>query len=182
LISAHEGGTCLAIKVAEDGSFRWQNEYRFEETSCWTASIAPSPDGAFVIGGTSSRFDPDPGSPVEDLYVFKIDEDGGLIWEKLIDLTARDYSLAATCTSDGDAVVTGWTAPLRETPDLFLVRISENGSVVWARTCGDINSSSGQAVIECHDGGFALAGTKRTENGNNDVYVLRTNASGEVAR
>lgn len=68
--------------------------------------------------------------------------------------------------------------------DLYVVRIRDNGSLLWAKTYHVGNTSIAFSVIECSNGDFAITGATDTAsttcNGNRDAFILRINNTGGV--
>jgi len=65
--------------------------------------------------------------------------------------------------------------------DAFIARADRGGRILWKRTSGGPGKETAAAVIPLSDGGFAAAGTVDAFDADGtDVYVLRTNAEGEV--
>ncbi|MEW6592839.1 MAG: hypothetical protein AB1305_04085 [Candidatus Hadarchaeota archaeon] len=64
--------------------------------------------------------------------------------------------------------------------DAFLAKIDSLGSVLWLKTYGGAASESGHSVAGTPDGGYVVAGwTSSSGNGSDDVYLVKTDNSGE---
>jgi hypothetical protein len=62
---------------------------------------------------------------------------------------------------------------------LLLMRLDEDGDVVWERTYAEGRASSGAAVLAASDGGYVVAGTIQSGDGDDaDIYLLRVDAEG----
>lgn len=65
--------------------------------------------------------------------------------------------------------------------DVYLVKLGSAGNVVWSKTYGGVESDQGYSIDRTADGGFILAGSTRSfGNGDRDVYLIRTDASGNT--
>ena len=86
------------------------------------------------------------------------------------------YSI--TACQEGGYIATGtiWHLGLAS---LLLVRIAENGRVLWQRIFQEFTSQSGSEVIECQSGGFAVIGS--TTYNNQDALLVRTDESGNIS-
>jgi hypothetical protein len=89
---------------------------------------------------------------------------------------------AAAFAPDGGCVLTGEERSAGSGfLDLFIARIDREGRVVWKVKSGGPGKESGACVIPLSDGGFAAAGLVNVFDADDeDVYVLRTDAEGEV--
>ena len=89
---------------------------------------------------------------------------------------------------DGSFVILGITTNygtggnnLKGQHDVFLVKFSSSGSMVWARTLGKQNAFDiGLGLVECSDGGFLLTGvTDGFGAGKEDILVSKFDENGD---
>src|SRR5258706_1245043 len=85
-------------------------------------------------------------------------------------------------TLDGNYIISGYTtsfsAPFR---DAYLIKTDTAGNILWAKTYGGSNDEVCYYVALANTGGYALVGgTKSFGAGENDLYIIRTDASGNV--
>ncbi|HRD51520.1 MAG TPA: hypothetical protein PKY96_02620 [Flavobacteriales bacterium] len=83
-----------------------------------------------------------------------------------------------SCASGGFLVV-GWTSSFGNgSSDLYLLRLNEDGGILWSRFLGGPDVDQAVACAEV-DGGFILACTVGDgDNGSYDMRVVRTDAAG----
>lgn len=63
--------------------------------------------------------------------------------------------------------------------NLFLAKADTNGNLEWSRSFGGFARDVGHTVIECYEGGIAVAGSTHTYGmGSSDLWLLRTNGTG----
>jgi hypothetical protein len=103
-------------------------------------------------------------------------------WEKRITADGPDYGLSIVSSGDGGFVITGSQAASDEVPsDLYLAKFDGDGNLLWEKVFGGARGESGQSVIRCADGGYAVAGlTYSSEAGGADVYLVKTDAGGNL--
>jgi len=69
-------------------------------------SIQSTPDSGYIIAGMTYISPP----TAEDIYIFEIDDNGNIAWEKMYGGPADDRGYAVQCTQDGGFIVAGATA------------------------------------------------------------------------
>ena len=82
----------------------------------------------------------------------------------------------------GGFIITGFTSSFGQGgTDVYLVRTDANGNHMWSKTYGGSADDKGNSVISTSDGGFIIAGyTMSFGSGGSDVYVIKTNSSGDT--
>ena len=102
------GGTdAWLLKLNSDGSVAWEKAYGgagYDDAQY----IEQTPDGGYVVSGQTNT-----GSITgTDLWVFKTDASGNLVWQRSYDSgSPSDVALAVHPTSDGGYVVAGFSDP-----------------------------------------------------------------------
>jgi hypothetical protein len=84
-------------------------------------------------------------------------------------------------TSDKGYVIVGCTRSFGAgKDDVYLIKTDPRGSVQWSNTYGGKNPDNGWAVLQTSDDGFIITGfTRSFGNGDYDVYVVKTDATGK---
>ncbi len=131
-VSASQGGSdAWVIKIDAQGQLLWERTYggsAFEAAE----AICPTRDGGFVVVGNSRSTDKDVGTNAgeNDLWIFKVDSRGQLLWEQALGGTDLDFGFDILESSDGAILVVGETASTDLFPlenkggtDLIMVRI-----------------------------------------------------------
>ncbi len=85
-------------------------------------------------------------------------------------------------TSNGDFVFVGVTNSYGTGKyDIYMVKTDSSGDTIWWRTFGGVEDDEGYSVQETSDGGFIISGsTKSFGAGSYDIYLIKTNSSGNV--
>ena len=85
-----------------------------------------------------------------------------------------------TTTSDGIVVTGDKTEAFGEPLNILVMKISEEGNLIWEKTYGGSGIDQGQAIINTPDGGFLIAGESNSYgNGDNDMFLLKLDANGD---
>lgn len=129
--ASHGGSDAWVIKTDAQGQLLWERTYggsAFEVAE----AICPTRDGGYVVVGNSRSTDQDVSTNAgeNDLWIFKVDSGGQLLWEQALGGTDLDLGFDILESSDGAIIVVGETASTDLFPlenkggtDLIMVRI-----------------------------------------------------------
>lgn len=110
---------------------------------------AADDDNGFIAVGHSSSFGVD-----QDVYVIRTDKCGQVVWSRTYDFGGDDVGRKIRRTKDGNYIIVGTTQNLRNCcteNDAFLLKITYDGDVVWARTYGGVSKDEGADVRDAGD-------------------------------
>jgi hypothetical protein len=139
-------------------------------------SVQQTADGGFIIAGLSTI-----GGRSEDVYLVKTDSMGDTIWTRTYGGTGYDVGLSIDRTTDGGYVVAGQVSSLNGTgKDVYLIRTNSSGDTLWTRTFGGNDFDVGNSVQQTSDSGYIVAGTMYFSPTDPDVYLVKTDASGDT--
>ncbi len=168
----------LLLKTDSGGNELWNKVYATSRYDQGT-SVQQTNDGGYIITGIAR----DTLSTFGDLFLIKTDATGDTLWSKTFGGAARDEGNSVVQTTDGGYVVIGTTKSFsgNNTSDIYFLKTSASGSLIWERTLGTQATEYGFAVRQTNDGGFIIAGsTDSTFNSSLDVYLIKTDDFGNV--
>lgn len=182
----HGGKDYWVIKMNSDGGvIYWKKSFggTYQELP---QSIVQTSDGGYIIAGSSSSNDGNVtgnhGS--DDSWIVKLNSTGDLQWQKALGGTKVDDASSIIQTADGgylavgsttsnDGQVTGYHTPSNTGPgeaplsyDYWAVKLSTTGNIQWQKCLGGSGSDEASSVIQTADGGYVIAGSSNSNNGN----------------
>lgn len=199
-VSENFGGNDVwVVKVDEDGELAWEKSFGGSGSERGHA-IIPAVDGGFIVVGLTSSNDGDvaENAGAYDSWVFKIDSSGELQWEMTFGGGGDDFFQKIENHPDGGYVVLGQTTSNdgdvsnnHGESDVWLARISNEGELIWEQTYGGDEEDIGQAIKGTSDGGFVVASSSKSSNGdvqnalnsdggNGDYWALKLSENGEI--
>jgi hypothetical protein len=101
-------------------------------------------------------------------------------WERTYGGTGWDEGYSVQQTSDGGYIVAGYTYSFGDSEQVYLVKTNASGDTLWTRTFGGSGSDYGNSIHQTTDGGFIVAGTYDYDGTNPQVFLIKTDANGNV--
>ncbi|MBI4646045.1 MAG: T9SS type A sorting domain-containing protein [Bacteroidia bacterium] len=94
----------------------------------------------------------------------------------------RDEAYCIKNTSDNGFIVTGYTNSFGEGGnDIYVVKITDDGSFQWSKTYGGIGDEIAYSLEQTSDGGYLITGTTNSVGaGQNDIFLIKTDSSGNI--
>jgi hypothetical protein len=160
-------------------------------------NIIITSDGDFVVLGITKSTDGDIKSinhGQADLVLAKVDSSGKILWQKTLGGTDDEIPVDMKLTSDGGFIITasagsnnGDLTTNAGSLDCWIIKTSSSGNIVWQKTFGGSQIDFGGPVTLSNDGGYLLAGTSNSTDGDavgnhgiTDVLLIKLNSSGDI--
>ncbi len=190
------------VKLNNQGAIEWQKRYGGDKADrIWVSQ--ETRDGGFIIGGESlsgiSGNKTESSKGGWDCWMIKVNREGLIEWDKTIGGDGHDAIRGDIIeTNDGGFLIAGISdsnvggdksEPTRGDWDYWVVRVDNQGRVIWDKTFGGDQKELLQAAIALPDGGFLLGGESRSGvsgdkndflRGLNDYWVLKIDANGNL--
>ncbi|MGB0931562.1 MAG: T9SS type A sorting domain-containing protein, partial [Chitinophagales bacterium] len=173
------GGVYIA-KIDDTGEIVWENSY----TGNVAYNIHPTSDGGYILAGRANfQQDPETNAFYTPLQVVKTDENGNMVWERLMGSSASLLSRAFDVTetiSGSFVLIGGQTGETASTSNLLMAKLSESGSVLWEREMLTEEYSFNNYVVEqTTDNGFIFIGNVgESGDAQRRSFLLKTDGFG----
>jgi ribosomal protein S11 len=141
-------------------------------------------------------------SGTNDIFIVKYDPNGNVIWAKSAGGIADESGYSISTDASGNVVVTGkFESPTIKfgsttlintgANDIFIAKYDPSGNVLWAKSAGGIDNESGHCISTDANGNIVVTGNfysptinfglaSLTNVGNNDIFMAKYDASGNV--
>jgi len=175
-----EGGDdILLLRVDENGDEVWSRTW--DQGTLGSNDLIETSDGNYLISGSYSSAD-DPANTQADYLFIKVDPDGNELWTSIFgNPELINYGYAVTEAPDGGYVAAGEQTKDRYTweADITLVKIDEEGQLVWKQII-ETGTHTMIAAVKGHpDGGYVICGSPF--NGRSfEILLVKTDQEGRV--
>jgi len=184
------------LKLNADGSKAWDKSLGGSSFD-FGYDIYPTPDRGYIVVGGIFGNDTDATDTIygaQDIWIFKLNDDGSIAWDKTFGGSLYDAISSIQTTSDGGYVAVGTSNSANGNiydsnkggADLVVIKLNADGSKAWNKTFGGSGEDQANSIQTTSDNGYIIVGFTESDNidiedGNNggkDVWVLKLNADG----
>jgi hypothetical protein len=170
------GADVWLIKTDVTGDTLWTRTYGGQDFD-WGYSVQQTQDGGYIIGGYTGPY----GAGLCDFYLIKTNASGDTLWTRTYGGAGDDEGFSVQQTQDGGYIIAGRTSSFGATGyDVWLVRTNVSGDTLWARRYGWPLYDKGYSVKQTQDGGYIITGWTDLGARLWDVYLVKTNSSGDT--
>ncbi len=141
-------------------------------------SVYQTADAGYILAGRTDSY----GAGAGDFYLLKLNVIGDSLWANTYGTTGDETAFSVVETSDSGLIVVGSSTPLGGgSSDMFIVRLTSDGTESWRRTVGGASDEVARSVQETDQGDFLVAGwTNSYGAGGHDFYIVKLNATGDT--
>ena len=148
-------------------------------------AIATDADGfSYVVGTTSGDLGSALSDGANDLYLSKLDSEGGIVWQRSLGAAGSGEGTGVTITPNGEIVVAGTVSGAFNggddaQTDMLVARFAADGTQKFATSIRQVGNQGATAVAVGDDGSIYLAG-RSSGAGGGDAVIVRLDASGKI--
>jgi len=205
-----------AFLFAQQPSFQWVKGAGSTGYDKGVSITTDDVGNIYSTGSFQNTVDFNPGSGVtnltaegdRDIYIQKLDGNGGFVWAKSIGGTSIDEGVFVTTDNAGNVYTTGYfggTVDFDPGPgitnltsagiyDVFIQKLDANGDFVWAKRMGGADNDQGQSITTDALGNVYTIGIFRgntvdfdpgpglfnlTSAGDYDIFIQKLDANGD---
>jgi hypothetical protein len=165
----------LVIKTDAFGQEIWRKPFGGVKHDFAKKIISDGADNFYIVGSSLEQTN---GS--FDIIVHKIDVNGNLLWRKNFGGTGYEYGNDIDINTLGELLITGTSSSFSadENPDIFVLKLDENGDEIWSTTLGASESDYGNAGAFLADESIGILGTSKSNSNNDeDLYFVQLSTS-----
>ena len=119
------------------------------------------------------------GAGLADVYVIRTNSAGDTLWTRAVGGAGVDIGKSVIEMDDDSFIVCGYTESSGAgESDVYLVKISADGDLLWSKTYGGKKADMGNKVCRTKDGDLIIAGSDGSTSSNQDFYLLKLDAKG----
>jgi hypothetical protein len=169
------------VKTNSQGILEWEKSLGGIKQDDISQVIASS-DGGYAIMGLTYSNDGDAtgfhGGVYPDVWLAKLNSEGSVEWKKCLGGTMSDVGRCIKQTNDGGFILAGFTNSNNgdvsglhvnsNATDIWVVKVNNLGQLQWQRCLGGRLQEDAAALELTQDGGFLVAGTTTSNDG--DVF------------
>jgi len=163
-------GDALFIKLSLDGDVIWERTWGgdgYEQAR----SVVPAGDaGYFIFGETDSYSAGD-----RDFFLLKITKDGSEEWFKTYGGSGREWPYGMLNLLNGELLIYGLTESIGGGRDVYAIRVSQEGGIIWEYTVERPGEELFLDAIETPEGNLVLAESIEEDGG-----LLKLEANGRL--
>ena len=181
-------GNTGIVKVDSLGITEWSKCYG-GTNGATPYSIIPSNNSGFFVVTENSANDGDVSNYYggTDIWIFKADSIGTILWEKSFGGSSYDYPNKIIKSSDGGVIIAGttasndiWISNNHGLSDCWVVKVDSMGNFEWGKLLGGTNEEEAFSVLELPNTEILVCGYTTSNDGDvtinqggKDVWIVK---------
>lgn len=186
---------CLLARLDDTGGVVWEKSYGGSAND-GSPVIIKTTDNTYLMASSTKSNDGDVSGNHgdRDVWLVKLNDTGGILWQKCYGGTGLDAVNRVISTSDGGFAFSGSTTSNdgdvsgnHGGTDFWIVKLDSAGAIMWQKCLGGTGSDSAVGIKQTSDGGYIVVGTTKSQDGdvsmnhgNYDVWVVKMDATGNI--
>lgn len=166
----------FVMKANATGNVVWLRVFGNYDAYDTGRCVQQTADGGYILVGTTQSY----GAGGADAWLMKFDANGNQVWNRTFGGAYGDTGNCVDQTSDNGYIIIGATESFgtEGSADAWLIKTDANGHEQWNRTFGGVDYEDAVNGQQTADGGYVFTGTKPVADGTTDIWVVKTDASG----
>ncbi len=160
------------IKTDKDGNELWSKTFGYPYHDLFY-SVEQTNDGGYILAGFTEMND-----HKTSIWIVKIDSEGSQIWERIVSEDVMSFGENIKQTADGGYIVTGVITAGGFIGDIILLKLDENGEIIWSKIFDEGGYEDGRCVQQTNDGGYIIVGYTVKFPAPGDIWLIKTDSTG----
>ena len=186
------------VKLGMDGTLLWEKSLGGSGGENGNSLICTQ-DGGCIVAGTaiSNNGDVSENFGGTDMWLVKLDADGHIDWDKSYGGTEDEGLTSISPSQDGGYILGGYSQSSdgdftlnQGSTDCAIIKIDQDGNVIWSKTFGGSSSESISSIIQTTEGGYIFAAQTNSFDGDisehyepdleyqYDIWIVKVNDIG----
>lgn len=179
------------VKLDKVGTVLWQKTYGGEYADL-LRSMEQTKDGGYILGGYSNSSQSgekvDANTGIGDYWIVKINDIGGIEWQKTYGGNGDNQLYVVHQTEDGGYIaggnsnsttlLTSLGGNVRSGTDFWVLKMDDKGAVVWSETYDFGKVDILTSLVENKDHTYLIGGYAQNESDNSIVKVIKKDEEG----
>jgi hypothetical protein len=163
----------VVINLDPNGGLLWQYSYPTGGSiGALPSTIEQTADGGYLLGATNYDIYDDVSPP---LWALKLDAAGNIVWQNALHMLAGSIH----STSDGGFIAAG-NSLCEPTCMPWIVKLDSSGAVTWQHQYELGSSAFAGSARQTSDGGYLVGGGYLVSTGDNNAWLMKLGAQGNV--
>jgi hypothetical protein len=174
-----------ALRLTSEGDIVWQKAFSFSPHDTATC-MAPTQDGAFLIGGSILVDRGEDVEPDSDILLLKLDLDGIVVLQRAFGESRNEWMTNLINTPESKFMAVGGVES-NDNQDLLIMQLADTVSMDWLRSFGagavegGISQEFAAALTLTENGEIVVAGsTSHLGSEADDLLLLRMSSDGHI--
>ncbi|MDC8001810.1 T9SS type A sorting domain-containing protein [Aequorivita todarodis] len=182
------------VKLNDIGEIQWEHSYGGSGYDSGR-SVKQTSDGGYIIlaDSESNDGDVDGNQGDKDAWIFKLDPNGNIQWQKSYGGSNTDGASSVQQTADGGFIVAAYAYSIDGDIiqnlgycDYWILKLDINGAIQWQKSYGGTDVDIPTSIQQTTDGGYIVGGETFSNDGNisgfhgeSDYWVIKLNSNGD---
>lgn len=169
------GGDAWVLHLSENGAIEWQKTYGGLNND-YLEAFQRTRGGGFIAAGRTYSF----GTVNQDIWVLKLDANGGVHWFQTFGGPYFDYGTSIRQTADDGFIVTGFFGTRS---GVWVAKLSPSGVMEWQKSYSGQGAYKPYSVAQTDDGGYIVLGEFEPQQYGtlNASWLLKLDSGGNVS-
>ncbi len=163
------------LKLNSKGNLEWEKTFGGVNDDM-ANFVQQTNDGGYIIAGCTNSL----GSGKFGTYIFKLNSNGGLEWQKTFHEKDEGRAYSVRQTTDEGYIVAGYKRSPGLSGEAYILKLNLQGDLEWEKTFGGKYWDEANSIQQTADGGYIVAGYTESLGLRGDIYILKLNLEGNL--